>query len=193
MRFPKFNDLTNTKFLRVLVIMVIITLVICPVADREYLICYKQSDKKWGSIKFSGGTIGHDGCGLTCLAMIEANLHNEKYTPADAAAEYNAWRPSQSQTGTSSEFVKYFCKEHEFVIKGTDKNKAAEQLQDGGFVLVLLKPGSKWSSVGHYILLYGFDDDEFKVMDPNSTKSKYKTASMDDLRYASQMYYINRR
>ena len=184
----------NDKFLRLLSFVIVVVVgFLLMFAERETMISYKQKDKAWATLEFSGGTIGSDGCGLTCLAMIEANLQDENYTPSDAAAEYNAWRPSQSQTGTSSEFVKYFCKEHEFVIKGTDKNKAAEQLQDGGFVLVLLKPGSKWSSVGHYILLYGFDDDEFKVMDPNSTKSKYKTASMDDLRYASQMYYINRR
>ena len=51
---------------------------------------YEQTDARWRNIMYSGTnnsreTIGTDGCGPTCAAMVVATLRDKKVTPKEAA------------------------------------------------------------------------------------------------------------
>ena len=150
---------------------------------------YKQYDSRWKNIKYdkSNGrsTIGSAGCGTTCSAMVLATLVDSNITPVETSAWSLANGYKYPSGGTYySYFVNQFkvynipCKQLNTVNLRTQSransllyhNEAKKALEDGNLVIACMGEGN-WTSSGHYILLYKYENGYVYINDPASTKA----------------------
>ena len=146
---------------------------------------YKQYDSRWGSKMYSSHndkkqTMKNSGCGPTSMADIVARWWNSKETPYTLAQKAVAWGYRAYEGGTSRNFFKkcasyYKAKKYQ-VTSSIDT--ARECLLAGGYVVVNFgtgtkgKPGyKKWTSGGHYCVMWKWDGDYFYINDPGSAAS----------------------
>ncbi len=150
---------------------------------------YLQTDNRWKKHDYSAPgektNIGEQGCGPTSAAMIIASLKDSKVTPettADWAKEKGYKAKGQ---GT---YYSYFVPQlNAYGIKCSRINsgnllnlsktaaesyhkKALEQLKKGNLLIVCVGKGL-WTSSGHYMLVYAYEDGTVYINDPASTRA----------------------
>ncbi|WP_418740275.1 C39 family peptidase [Enorma sp.] len=142
-----------------------------------------QTDPAWSSKPYAGGTVERNGCGPTCLAMIYIYLTGN--TDMDAG--------DMCAFADEHNFAPTGATEHAFMtdgaallgITGTAINPGSTSeivsaLRAGEPVVCVLRPGY-FTTVGHFIILYGIDDSGMVNMhDPNSS---YRSAQKWDLKF----------
>lgn len=142
-----------------------------------------QTDPAWSSKPYAGGTVERNGCGPTCLAMIYIYLTGN--TDMDAG--------DMCAFADEHNFAPTGATEHAFMTDGAallgitgtaiNPNSTSEiisALRAGEPVVCVLNPGY-FTTVGHFIILYGIDDSGMVNMhDPNSS---YHSAQKWDLKF----------
>ena len=129
-----------------------------------------QIDPAWSELPYAGGTIRQNGCGPTCLTMVYIfKTGRTDMTPADMCALSEAG--NYAPTG-ATEWSFMTSGAWQLGLNGTqlynDRDSMAQALRSGAPVIAAVRPGT-FTSVGHYIVLYGIDDaDQIGVYDPNS-------------------------
>lgn len=149
---------------------------------------YKQYDNRWKDISYSSPnestTIGRAGCGTTCAAMVIATLKDSTVTPITTSkwSLENGYKCTNSGTYYSyfvPQFEKYGLKCKRVNTSNLQRksradsivyhNEALQALKDGNLVIACMGKGN-WTSSGHYILLYKYEDGYIYVNDPASSK-----------------------
>lgn len=149
-------------------------------------VSYLQTDKRWKSlpyrVKGETSTIGGSGCGPTSAAMAIETITGKTFTPVDACKWSVDHGYKALHAGTYySYFVPQFkafgidCRQ---LLGSSLHNKpdhpihdqVKQYLEDGYYVIALMGPGT-WTSGGHYILLWAWDD-KVRINDSASTKDK---------------------
>lgn len=129
-----------------------------------------QIDPAWSELPYAGGTIRQNGCGPTCLTMVYIfKTGRTDMTPADMCALSEA--SNYAPTG-ATEWSFMTNGAWQLGLNGTqlynNRGSMAQALRSGAPVIAAVRPGT-FTSVGHYIVLYGIDDaDQIGVYDPNS-------------------------
>lgn len=129
-----------------------------------------QIDPAWSELPYAGGTIRQNGCGPTCLTMVYIfKTGHTDMTPADMCALSEAG--NYAPTG-ATEWSFMTSGAWQLGLNGTqlynDRDSMAQALRSGTPVIAAVRPGT-FTSVGHYIVLYGIDDaDQIGIYDPNS-------------------------
>lgn len=145
---------------------------------------YEQTDPRWGKIPYSGTgnpdeTIGTDGCGPTCAAMVVATLREKSVTPDKAAWYFKQNGGVSPHDGTYwfifSRYFAYWKIPH---VETNSKDMAKEALAKNWMVISAMRKGN-WTSGGHFILAYGLSGNKVKIHDPNSEASYREYASLD--------------
>lgn len=148
-------------------------------------ISYLQTDPKWKNHNYSTKgekkTIGSAGCGVTASAMVIATLKDKNVTPTTTAEWSMAHGYKALNQGTYySYFVPQF-KQYGIVCKQLNQSnlygkssssahtEALNALKNGNWVIAVMGRGH-WTSSGHYILLYKYEDGYVYINDPASTK-----------------------
>lgn len=129
-----------------------------------------QWDKRWGYVPYGKNNIGIAGCGPTCLSMVVLALTgNEEATP-DVIAEYSlanghyvdgegsAWSLMTEGAGV------FGLQAGEVPL---DKEAMEACLDNGSPIICSLRKGD-FTTSGHFIVIYGYDEEGFWVNDPNS-------------------------
>ena len=149
-------------------------------------ISYLQTDPRWKNHNYSAKgenkTIGSSGCGPTAAAMVIATLQDKNVTPVTTAqwsmahaykalnqgTYYTYFIPQMSVYGiackrlnTSNLYGKSSSSAH---------NEALNALKNGDWVIACMGKGN-WTSSGHFILLYGYENGYVYINDPASTKA----------------------
>lgn len=157
---------------------------------------YEQTDPRWRDIPYSGTgnpkeTIGTDGCGPTCAAMVVATLREKSVNPAKAAWFFKENGGLSPHDGTYwFIFGRYFAYWKIPYTETNSKVMAKEALAKGWMVVTAMKPG-QWTTCGHFILVYGLEGDKVKIHDPNSEASYREYASLDTyLAQAAEFWII---
>ena len=144
-------------------------------ADDEGVPLFIQWDKQWGYLDYTGNVFGLAGCGPTCMSMIMYHFTRDaKYTPAYMLnfAESNS-RYAVKGYGTQWAFFKEGGKELGLDVKELtseqikSESKIANVLNSGRIIVMNVSPGV-FTTVGHYLLIVGYEDGKFQVNDPNS-------------------------
>lgn len=152
---------------------------------------YYQTDIKWAKKKYGPGsmTIGSSGCGPTCAAMVIQSLKNNGITPEDTC-KWSSKNGYVTNVGTYwSYFVKQFNK-YDISCKQTyNSSEALAALKNGDWVICIMGKGN-WTSGGHFILAYGYENKYVFINDPNSTLKRrvYNTWSL--LKSQCSSYWI---
>ena len=141
-----------------------------------------QWDKRWGYESYGDSIIGLAGCGPTCLSMVYVYFtHDLNGTPREIASycekngyytengtSWSLWTEGLPALGLSG-------KELPLV-----ENSMKTALDQGKLIVCSMRPGD-FTTSGHYILLYDYDDTGFCVKDPNRVSNSSRTWDYDTL------------
>lgn len=149
-------------------------------------IYYLQTDPRWKNHDYSAKgekkTIGSAGCGPTAAAMVIATLQDKNVTPVTTALWSMAHAYKALNQGT---YYSYFvpqmsaygvaCKRLNTAnLYGKSSSaahtEALNALKNGDWVIACMGKGN-WTSSGHFILLYGYENGYVYINDPASTKA----------------------
>lgn len=149
-------------------------------------ISYLQTDSRWKSHNYSAKgekkTIGSSGCGPTAAAMVIATLKDKNVTPVITSEWSMAHGYKALNQGT---FYTYFVPQMSAYGIGCKRlntsnlygksssaahTEALNALKNGDWVIACMGKGN-WTSSGHFILLYGYENGYVYINDPASTKS----------------------
>ena len=149
-------------------------------------VSYLQTDRRWKTlpyrVKGETATIGGSGCGPTAAAMAIETLTGRTFTPVDACRWSVDHGYKALNAGTYySYFVPQFrafgidCKQ---LLGSSLHNRPDHPVHDqvkryleGGYYAVALMGPGTWTSGGHYILLWAWDD-KVRINDPASTRDR---------------------
>ena len=145
---------------------------------------FLQWDPRWGYVKYGDeNCIGLAGCGPTCLSMVLYALTGDADITPDKVAAYSMdngyYIPG---TGTAWLLMEDFPEEYGIHVR---QPKATEQemkrsLNDGGVIILSMSPGD-FTAAGHFIVVYGYDEDGFLVNDPNCVARSRKHWSFSEI------------
>ena len=130
---------------------------------------FLQWDLRWGYVSYGENCIGLAGCGPTCLSMMLFYLtRDEQFTP-DKIAAYSMENGYYVEgTGTSWALMEDVPKLHGIKVTSispTASNMRAA-LENNGIIICALRKGD-FTLSGHYIVIYGCNDEGFLIRDPN--------------------------
>lgn len=163
---------------------------------------YKQHDSKWGGLPYAvdgeKSTIKSAGCGPTAMADVLAAIVSPYIDPLTTASwarmkGYKVYKSGTSYSfpvaigkafgvkvirlNTKSIYKDAYSPYHDMVKKEIDK---------GNWIIACMGPGL-WTSSGHYITVYGLENDKVYINDPASAKSTRSCAPWST--FISQVKY----
>lgn len=166
-------------------------------------VSYLQTDPKWKNHNYSAKgekkTIGSSGCGVTASAMVIATLKDKNVTPVTTAEwsmahGYKALNQGTYYTYFVPQFKQYGikCKQlNSSNLYGKSSSsvhtEALNALKNGNWVIACMGKGH-WTSSGHFILLYKYENGYIYINDPASTKAD-RTKNTWNL-FAKQVKYM---
>ena len=155
---------------------------------------YYQTDKDWSSKPYRTSkektTIGSDGCGPTCAAMIINSIKGNNVTPVDTCN----WSMEHGYKATGQgTYWAYFIpqfKAYGITCKQTySSDTALSALKKGNWVIGIMKKGN-WTSGGHFVLAYGYEDKYVFINDPASTLERRTHAKWSLFTSEALCYWI---
>ena len=156
---------------------------------------YEQTDPRWRNIMYSGTnnpreTIGTDGCGPTCAAMVAATLRSDKIKP-DAVAKWFMQNGGVSPRDGTYWFIfgKYFSY-LKIPCTQTNSDAMAKQALAKDWMVITAMGKGQWTSVGHFILAYGLSGSKVKIHDPNSEASYRELGDQTNYFNEAAQYWI---
>lgn len=131
---------------------------------------FLQWDPRWGYVEYGDGScIGLSGCGPTCLSMALYYLMGDESITPDRVGKYSMENGCYiSGVGTAWTLMEEMPLEYGIQVR---QPKASERelkaaLDDGAVIILSMGPGY-FTAAGHFIVVYGYDEDGFLVNDPN--------------------------
>lgn len=155
-------------------------------ADYEGVPLFIQWDKQWGYKDYIGSVGGLSACGPTCLSMVTYYFTRDpEMTPAYMMdfAEENGY--GIKSAGTQWSLFKEGAKKLGLdMVELTseqmqNEKQIAKVLESGRIIVMNVKPGV-FTTVGHYMLVVGYEDGKFKLNDPNSPANSEKLWDFDE-------------
>ena len=139
---------------------------------------YKQYDKKWASVMYSNHgdkkqTIKSSGCGPTAMADIVATLIDSEVTPVTLAELSLKWGCRTYSDGTAWSFFPKIADYYGFskYVKSSTLATLKSCLDSGGYIVASMGKGY-WTSGGHFICVWKYDDKYIYANDPASSSRK---------------------
>jgi len=130
---------------------------------------FLQFDPRWGYMPYGKtGNLGSSGCGPACLSMAIFYLTGNRDCTPDAIAQYSLDHNYYVEgVGTAWSLMTaaprlYGLKSYQ--IKWSESRLKSE-LDKGNIIICSVRPGD-FTSGGHFIVIYGYDENGFKINDP---------------------------
>ncbi len=131
---------------------------------------FLQWDPRWGYVSYGDDSnVGLAGCGPTCLSMALYELTRDTSLTPDKIAAYGMENGYyMAGTGTLWALIEDVPGLYGIDVENPEVEETAlKQALDAGKVLICaMRPGD-FTSGGHFIVIYGYDEDGFLVNDPN--------------------------
>ena len=156
---------------------------------------FKQYDPRWRDIMFSNHgdkrqTIGNSGCGPTAMADVVAHWWDAGVTPVEMCkfALDNGYRTPDA--GVSGDYFGAVVQHYhgKRVIRTGSIAVAESCLRDGGLVIVCFGPG-KWTTGGHFCLIWQLDGNLFRINDPGSGSERKATGSYAEVKAQARGFW----
>jgi len=142
---------------------------------------YLQWDRRWGQKKYTSENIAINGCGPTSMAMVISGLlKDDSITPVELA-KYEEYAEG---AGTGWKYFTEVPEKYGIKVKelSTDEKIYKNELSNGRPIIANVGPGD-FSSIGHYIVIIGVDDDgNFIINDSNSPTNTSEKWSFERLK-----------
>lgn len=166
---------------------------------------YKQTDSKWGGLPYAvdgeKSTIKTAGCGPTAMADVLAAIVSPYIDPVTCASWARQHGYKAYNAGT---FYSYFVPQAaEYGVKVRRLNtssvygqpthaihaRALAELKNGNWIIACMGKGN-WTSSGHFIVAYGYENGMVYINDPASTKAKRACNTWELFKSQVKMYWI---
>ena len=147
---------------------------------------YKQNDSRWGGLSYAvygeRSTIKSAGCGPTSLADVLAAIVSPYIDPVTLAAWARGHNYKVKNSGTSYSFFAPCAAAYGVTVrrlntsnvygKSSDSvhDQALGELKAGNWIIACMGKGN-WTSSGHYVVAYGYENGMVYINDPASTKA----------------------
>lgn len=155
-------------------------------ADYEGVPLFIQWDKQWGYQDYIGSVGGLSACGPTCLSMVTYYFTRDpEMTPAYMMEFAEKHKYGLKGAGTqwslfSEGAEKLGLDMKELTSEQIRSEKQIARVLDSGRIIVMnVRPGV-FTTVGHYMLVVGYEDGKFRLNDPNSPANSEKLWEFDE-------------
>lgn len=156
---------------------------------------YEQTDPRWRNVMYSSTgnryqTIGTDGCGPTCAAMVVATLRNRNITPVQAAdwsVNHGYLSPND---GTYWSYFHAYLGTYNIKVTQTSYGDRAEVALKSNRMVITSMGKGLWTTGGHFILAYGLNGSKVKIHDPNSEASYRELGDLSRYKKEAVQYWI---
>ena len=139
---------------------------------------YKQGAKPWGPKMYSNHgdkkqTMATSGCGPTAMADIVATLKDKSVDPWTLAQLALEWGDRTYNSGTSWKFFPHIAEHYGFtkLVQSSSVDAFKACIDAGGYAVASMGPGY-WTSGGHFICAWKYDNTYIYANDPASTTRK---------------------
>lgn len=144
---------------------------------------FLQWDTRWGYENYGGQAIGVTGCGPTCLSMVTIALTGDtSQNPLKVAqyAESNGYYVEG--VGSSWDLLRSGVAPLGLSYReiSLDEQTMADTLNSGELIICSMLPGD-FTSSGHFIVITGYENGAFRVIDPNSVTRSEKLWKYSDI------------
>lgn len=144
-----------------------------------------QWDERWGYQSYGDSTIAASGCGPTCVSMVIVGLTGDTTaTPYTIAkyAENNGY--ALEEGGSYTAIAKDVPARWGLTVTETveDEGFVARETAKGNPVICSLGPGEYFTTVGHFIVITGYENGMLTILDPFSIKNTNMKWSYDDIK-----------
>ena len=145
---------------------------------------FLQWDPRWGYVEYGDdGSIGLAGCGPTCLSMVCWYLLEDETLTPDFIAQfsmengYYVWG-----AGTAWALLEEFPAMYGVEVgqPGINERQMKAALDQGCVLICSMSPGD-FTTGGHFIVIYGYDKDGFKVNDSNCVARSRRSWSFEEI------------
>lgn len=133
---------------------------------------------KWGSRQYSSTnnpkqTMKSSGCGPSAASnALKTLLEDNSIDPYELAKKALAWGDRTANDGTAWAFFPHLKRDYPVeVVKSTSLESLKACLDAGGYAVCSMGPGY-WTSGGHYICVWKYDDTYIYANDPASSTRK---------------------
>jgi len=135
-----------------------------------------QWDKRWGYTNYGDSLMAITGCGPTSLSMaIVALTGNKEATPYNVAKF--SYKNGYYANGKGSLWTLISEGSSHYGLNAktlpSHKGSLIKALDDGKVLILAMGPG-KFTTSGHFIVIYDYDENGFYVNDPNSYERSEK-------------------
>lgn len=143
---------------------------------------FLQWDPRWGYAPYGDDScIALSGCGPTCLSMVLYYLTGDESLTPDLFGEYSMENDYYlSGTGTLWALLEETAPLYGVTVDQPDPSeeemKAA--LDQGGILICSMGPGD-FTAGGHFVVVYGYDQEGFLINDPNCVARSRQSWSYD--------------
>ena len=136
-----------------------------------------QFDPRWGYFEYGGKEMGLSGCGPTCLAMVILALTDYEDVTPDKIAQYSTDKKYYVEgVGTAWKLMDDVPPLYGLAVEHTAiKEKSMKAELDKGNILICSVRKGVFTSEGHFVVIYGYDETGFLVNDPKCVARSRKT------------------
>ena len=147
---------------------------------------YKQYDSRWGGLPYAvdgeKSTIKTSGCGPTAMADVLAAIVSPYIDPVTTATWARQHGYKALNAGTFYSYIVAQGAEYGVKVKKLNSSsvygnknaavhaQALAELKNGNWLIACMGKG-KWTSSGHFIVVYGYENGMVYINDPASTKA----------------------
>lgn len=136
-----------------------------------------QWDPRWGYEPYGGSYIGLAGCGPTCMSMVLYALTGNEWLTPDYLGTYAMENDYFVQgQGTAWLFMEEAPLPYGIQVTKPEVTEYSmkKELDKGKIIICAVKQGD-FTAVGHFIMIYGYDNTGFLVNDPNCAARSRKS------------------
>lgn len=149
--------------------------------EQEYPL-FLQWDRRWGYKPYGESCIGLAGCGPTCLSMALFYLTGDASCTPDKVAEYSMENGFYVEgTGTAWALMENVPFHKLKITKPSLSRTSIAGALDSGCVIICAVGSGDFTTAGHFVVIYGYDEDGFMVNDPNCAARSRKRWTYDEI------------
>ncbi|MCM1118267.1 MAG: C39 family peptidase [bacterium] len=145
---------------------------------------FLQWDPRWGYASYGDNScIALSGCGPTCLSMVLYYLTGDESLTPDVIGEYSMQNGYYlSGTGTLWALFEDTVPKYGVKVGQPDASEweMKEALDQGAVLVCSMGPGD-FTVGGHFIVVYGYDENGFLINDPNCVARSRQTWTYDQI------------
>lgn len=142
-----------------------------------------QYDPRWGYAPYGSGPVAFNGCGPTCLSMAVVHFTGNPDATPDKTAQW-ALDNDYYVTGSGTKWTMFSEGIREWGVGSKElplwKGSILSALDKGNWVVMCMKKGN-FTIYGHFIIVCGYSDEGFQVLDPFSRARSGKLWKYEDI------------